>query len=279
MTWKYTDDFYREYTRTTWNESAPVWSKYAGVLNPYRGDLIAAAAPKPGERVLDIATGAGEPALTIARAVGPKGRVVGVDLSEELIAIAQRNAKEQRAENAEFHVMDAESLTLPADSFDVAVSAFGFQIITDPEKAAQQAHRVLKPGGRIALTVWGPAERCQALHIMVGPMLENAEPDETGYLPTPYEMGGPGEMVAFLEKAGFRGGREQRFTHDWTFQDADHYFEMVLQGTPLGHSLREEDKDVQEAVLRKTKANLQRWTKPDGRVAAPAECVVVTARK
>jgi ubiquinone/menaquinone biosynthesis C-methylase UbiE len=279
MTWTYSDDYYRGYTRTTWNESAPVWVRYLYALEPYRRDLVAAAQLKPGERVLDIATGSGEPALSMAKEVGPRGRVVGVDLSEQLIGFAQRAAKERSVANVEFEVMDAEKLSLPDASFDAAVSAFGFQIITDPAKAAREAHRVLKPGGRVAVSVWGPAERCQALHIMVGPMLENAEPDETGYLPTPYEMGGPGEMVAFLADAGFKDGKERRTTHEWTFQDADHFLEFILKGTPLGHSLREEEPAVQEEVLRKTRANLARWTKPDGRVAAPAECVVVTARK
>lgn len=277
MTWKYTDDYYREYTRTTWNESAPVWQRYLHVLAPYRADLVAAAAPRPGERVLDVATGSGEPALTIASQVAP-GNVIGVDLSDELVAIARREAQRRKVPNAAFEVMDAEKLALPDASFDAAVSAFGFQIITDPEKAAAEAHRVLRPGGRVAVTVWGPAERCQALHAMVGPMLEHAEPDETGYLPTPYEMGGPGEMCAFLEKAGFRDARERRATHHFRFKDEEDYFTFLLQGTPLGHSLREEDKEVQEQVLRETRANLQRWKGPQG-IAAPAECVVVTAEK
>jgi SAM-dependent methyltransferase len=175
--------------------------------------------------------------------------------------------------------MDAEALTLPDRSFDVAVSAFGFQIVTDPEKAAAQALRVLKPGGRIAVAVWAQAERCQALHTIVGPMLEFAEPDETGYIPTPYELGGPGEMVAFLEKAGFRDAREQRVVHDWRFKDEDHFFEFALQGTPLGHSLREEEPDVQQQVLQKTKENLKAWRRSAQGIAMAAEAVIVTARR
>jgi SAM-dependent methyltransferase len=278
MTWTYTDDYYREYTRTTWNESARVYLDLFTRLEPFRQDLLRDFQAKAGERVLDIATGPGEPAMTLARAVGPRGSVVGVDLSEEMVKLAREVAAKRNLANVEFLLQDAERMTLPEASFDGAVSAFGFQIVTDPEKAAQEALRVLKPGGRLAVTVWGPGERCPAIHAIIGPMLEHAEPDETGYLPTPYEMGGPGEMVAFLGNAGFQGAKERRVDHDWVFRDADHYLELVLGGTPIGHSLREEDKEVQEEVLRKTRQNVQSYAK-GGEVRLPAEAVVVTARK
>lgn len=279
MTWTYTDEYYREYTRTTWNESAKVYLELFTRLEPFRADLVADLAPKPGEYILDIATGPGEPAMTIARLVAPRGKVVGVDLSAEMVKLANEVAKRRGLANATFEEQDAERMTLPDASFDAAVSAFGFQIVTDPEKAAKEAHRVLKPGGRIAVSVWSVAEKCPALQVLVGPMMEDAEPDETGYLPTPYEMGGPGEMVAFLEKAGFHGARERRVQHDWVFASEEEYFRLVLEGTPLGHSLREEDKAVQEDVMRKTRRNLQAWKQKDGGIRAPAECVLVTARK
>jgi len=110
-------------------------------------------------------------------------------------------------------------------------------------------------------------------------MLKHAEPDETGYLPTPYEMGGPGELVDVLKKAGFASATEERITRDWTFRDEAEFYQGILQGTPIGHSLREEEKDVQEEVLRETAANLQKWKQADGSLRLPSEAVVVVAHK
>lgn len=279
MSWTYTPEYYKSYTRDTWNESAAEYAPIRRNLDKWNAHLLARAAPKPGQRVLDVACGDGEPALSLARAVAPTGRVVGIDLSERMVGVAAERAGEERARNVDFQVMDAEKLEFADGSFDLVTCRFGLQIVTDPDAAIAEALRVLKPGGRLAATVWGPGEKCPAIHAIIGPMLEFAEPDETGYLPTPYEMGGPNELVEILAKAGFDGAKEERFTHDWEFKNEEAYFHTVLKGTPIGHSLSEEDEATQKEVLRKTKLNLKPWTKTDGSIAAPAEGVVVWARK
>lgn len=273
VTWTYTEAYYKEYTRTTWNESAPKYGELLRNLDKFNPDILGAASPRKGDRVLDVATGPGEPALSIAPLVGPTGSVVGIDLSERMVEVARQNAK--GVDNAEFRVMDAEKLEFPDASFDLVVCRFGLQIVTDPDRCIAEIRRVLKPGGRVAATVWGPGERVPAIHVIIGPMLEYAEPDETGYIPTPYEMGGDGELVEILLKAGFRDAAEKRVTHDWTFRDAKTYFDATLKGTPIGHSLSEEDEPTQKAVLAKTAKNLEQWTLADGSVRLPAEAVVV----
>ena len=279
MSWTYSAESYKEYTRDTWNESAPEYAPVRRNLDKWNAHLMAAAAPRAGERVLDVACGDGEPALTLARAVVPTGRVVGIDLSERMIGAAAERAGQAGARNVDFRTMDAEKLELPDASFDLVTCRFGLQIVTDPDAAIAEMLRVLKAGGRLVATVWGPGERCPALHVIIGPMLEFAEPDETGYLPTPYEMGGDGELVGILAKAGFTAAKEARFAHDWEFPSEEAYLRGTLKGTPIGHSLSEEDEAAQKEVLRKTKQNLKPWTKTDGSIRLPAEGVVVSARK
>jgi len=276
MPWKYTEEYYREYTRTTWNESAEHYLDWMRNLAPFRSDLVALLNVHHGERVLDLGTGPGEPALTIAERLGSRGRVVGVDLSEKMIALAQQVAVARSLSNTEFHVMDCAALTFADESFDAATSCFGFQIFPDPERASREAFRVLRPAGRIAVSVWSTGERVPFLHVLVGPMLKHAEPDETGYIPTPYELGAPGEMVSFLEAAGFRKAAERRVNHTMKFENEERYLQSILKATPLGHSLSEESPEVQKQVLRDTRENLKEWRVTAG-LALPAECVFVTA--
>ncbi|MFZ0890965.1 MAG: methyltransferase domain-containing protein [Thermoplasmata archaeon] len=278
MPWKYTDEYYREYTRTTWNESAQAYLTLQKNFEPYQHDLIERARIRSGEKVLDLGTGPGEPALTIAVKVGGAGRVVGVDLSEKMIALAQRAAAAREISNVEFRVMDCGALKLPGASFDVAVSSFGFQIFTNPEKAAAEAYRILRPHGRIAVCVWSTGDRVPWIDAIIGPMLKHAEPDETGYIPTPYELGAPGELVAFIESAGFQHALEARQTHAFHWDGEADYLRSVLKATPIGHSLSEESPEVQQEVLRETHANLKQW-KRSGGLSIPGECVFVTADK
>ena len=185
MPWKYTDEYYREYTRTTWNASAKAYVEWMRNLEPFRSALVSRLHPKKSEKILDLGTGPGEPAITIAREVGSQGHVVGVDLSENMVSIATQVALARGLHNVEFITMDCAALSFASMSFDAVVSSFGFQIFTDPDTAAREAYRVIRPDGRICVSVWSTGPRVPFLDVIMAPMLEHAEPDETGYIPTP----------------------------------------------------------------------------------------------
>jgi ubiquinone/menaquinone biosynthesis C-methylase UbiE len=278
LSWKYTDEYYKEYTRTTWNESADIYVRLMELLQPYGVELLNRIKVNPRESVLDIGTGPGEPAMTISQLVGASGHITGIDLSEKMVELAKERSRSRKLSNLTFQVMDAEKLSFPDNTFDVALSRFGFQIFTDPEKAAKESYRVLKPDGRFGVIVWSTGDKVPFLHVLVGPMLEFATPDETGYLPTPYELGGSGEMAAFLGKIGFRDIREEIIQEIMRFRDEDEYLEIMLKGTPIGHSLLEEDQNVRKEVLLKTRKNLEKWKSANG-IELPSECVLVTAKK
>lgn len=248
------------------------------LFEPYGFDLLARVNPKIRESALDLATGIGEPAMSIARMVGPEGRVVGIDLSEQMVELATRIAKERRIPGLTFLAMDPEKLEFPDESFDIVTSRFGFHIFTHPETVAKEAHRVLRPRGRIGIVVWSTAERATALNAVVAPMLEFAEPDETGYRPTPFDLGGPGELTKLLADAGFVETMEERRTHTMAFADEDEYIEILVEGTPLGRAIKEEDPSVQKKILAGTRVNLRKWKSRKG-IQIPCEGVIVTATK
>jgi len=248
------------------------------LFEPYGFDLLARVNPKIRESALDLATGLGEPAMSIARMVGPDGRVVGIDLSERMVELATRIAKERRIPGLTFLAMDAEKLEFPDESFELVTSRFGFHMFAHPEAVAKEAHRVLRPKGRIGIVVWSTAEKSTAINAVVAPMLEFAEPDETGFRPRPFELGGPGELRTLLADAGFVETQEERRTHTMVFKDEAEYIEILIEGTPLGRSIKEEDPSVQKKILAGTRANLRKWKSRKG-IQIPCEGVIVTATR
>ena len=120
---------------------------------PFAADyMMSLARPKPGERVLDIATGTGMAAIAAAQAITAGGRVQAIDLAENMLAKAQRNVSKHALSNVDFHTMDAEQLEFRSNYFDLITCAFGVFFFTDSAQAVRNWLRVLKPGGRIIFT-------------------------------------------------------------------------------------------------------------------------------
>jgi SAM-dependent methyltransferase len=114
----------------------------------------ARAALKPGERVLDVCCGSGASALPAARSVGPTGSVVGIDLADSLLQLAR--AKSADLTNVEFRHADFETADLPGASFDAVLCVFGLFFFPDMPRALRKMRGMLKPGGRMVITTWGP---------------------------------------------------------------------------------------------------------------------------
>ena len=120
---------------------------------PFAADyMMSLASPRPGERVLDIATGTGMAAIAAAQAITPGGRVQAIDLAENMLAKAQRNVSKHALSNVDFHTMDAEQLEFRSNYFDLITCAFGVFFFTDSAQALRSWLRVLKPGGRLIFT-------------------------------------------------------------------------------------------------------------------------------
>ncbi|PYX28390.1 MAG: hypothetical protein DMG77_16315 [Acidobacteria bacterium] len=179
--------------------------------------LVEVAQPRLGMQVLDLASGTGEPAITLALRVGERGRVAALDLSPEVLEIAKRRADERGLRNFGIHAGDAHNLPFPDNSFDLATSRFGVMFFRDPVLAFHDLHRVLRPGARACFLAWGSFEQpfwqsmLGVVHRHVGGLL--LQPGG----PDPFRFAESGSLSAVLSEAGFAGIEEETRTLPWTW--------------------------------------------------------------
>lgn len=153
----------KEAERRDWSARGPAWAKWAEPLaklaERMNQPLLEAAMLEPGQSVLDLASGAGEPAVQIARAIGPSGRVVATDLAEPMLEGSRKRAAAEGLKQMTAEVADMEALPFSDASFDRVTCRFGIMFAPDTAKALSEARRVLKPGGRAAYLVWSLLEK------------------------------------------------------------------------------------------------------------------------
>lgn len=208
---------FRENLRVEWtgDKTVAAWRKWhAHIANFSRGAtqaILEAAQLRPGLCVLDLASGVGDPALSIAEAIGPSGRVTASDLGPGMISLAEELARKKSLSNIEFREASAESLPFADQSYDVLTCRFGVMFFPDLAKALRECLRVLKPGGRAAFVAWGIKEQpfftttagILLKHVPVPP----PPPDPDG--PSMFMFGERGRLRRALEAAGFSNVHEE----------------------------------------------------------------------
>lgn len=258
--------------REAWGEAAEGWRTWWRIFESaaqgLNERLVDLAEVKEGHRVLDVATGIGEPALTAARRVGPNGRILATDLAPPMLAIAGDRARSLGLANVEFREMDAESLELEAESFDAATSRWGLMLLQDPRAAARGVHRALKRGARFAAAVWGPPERVPFLaipHVVASRELKLPPPPPG--TPGPFSLAAEGALEEVIASAGFSDVRTEVFSVAFEFASPREYASFLgdLSAT-LRKSLAEQPQAVQERVWREVEREGARHGLPDGRL-------------
>ena len=206
---------YKATTREQWQTAAEAWSRWGPTLSRWLGDatkvMLDMAGIGAGQRVLDVAAGAGEQTLVVARRVGPSGSVLATDISSNILEFAAEAARAAGLANVETRVMDGENLELGDDSFDAVVSRVGLIYFPDQHKALTGMKRVLKPGGRVAAITYSTPENNKFFSVPVGIIRRRANlPPPLPGQPGPFSLGGPGVLQAAYEKAGFRDVQVRR---------------------------------------------------------------------
>lgn len=201
---------YKETTRQQWQHAAAAWHRWEPTLRAWLGPatevMLDLAGIGPGSRVLDVAAGAGEPAITAAKRVGPTGHVLATDISSTILEFAQQAARQHGVgDTVETRVMDGENLDLPDASFDAVISRVGLIYFPDQQRALAEMRRVLKPGGRVAAVVYTTPEHNRFFSIPVSIIRRRAQlPPPLPGQPGPFSLGGPGVLEEAYRRAGFR---------------------------------------------------------------------------
>ncbi len=208
-------DEYRQHMRKEWTvgETAAAWRKWFPQMSewsrPLDGVILEAASVAPGHHVLDVASGSGNPALALARAVGPAGLVTASDLGAEMLSVAEENARAAGLTNIRFRQADAEQLPFPDQSFDRLTCRCGVMFFPDHDRALRECRRVLKDGGRAVFVAWGPREQ-PFFSTTVGVLRRYVEiPAPEPGSPNAFKFAEPGSLRGALEQAGFRPAHEE----------------------------------------------------------------------
>ena len=223
---------FRETQHKNWNSAAEGWNEWREFND--RADrhiserLVELAGVQLGSRVLDVAAGYGEPALTAARKAGPEGGIVATDISAEMLAFGRERAAAAGLSNVEFIESDASSLDFLPGSFDAAVSRWGIIFEPDAEAAAGRIRSFLKPGARIAISSWGEPDQVPFLSIPMRTTMErlNVPPPPAG-TPGPLSRPTPAAIGGLLEGGGFSKVAVEQDEVTFDFDSPEHFTAYV----------------------------------------------------
>jgi SAM-dependent methyltransferase len=264
-----------EATRRWVTEQARIDRLFLGVTEA----ILAAAAPRRGESVLDVGCGTGTILLRTAEAVGPEGQVLGIDISEQQLALAQRRIDDAGATNARALLDDAGTHDFPTAVFDLAVTRFGVMFFADPVAAFSNIRHGMKPGGRLALAVfrpgsenpWATASLVAIRHLVTPPAPPG--PEEPGQ----FGWGDPERVRRILGGAGFRDvvltPLDLAITIGRNATEAAEFATFIGQGARLLHGLPD---TTREAARSAFETFFKAYEGPDG-VSLPGGLWIVSA--
>jgi len=262
----------RRVQRYGWDLAAasyePLWRTQ---LASAQAALMARAALAPGEEVLDVACGTGLVTFAAAQAIGSRGRVVGIDLSERMVEIAYRGIPKREISIVSFARMDAGKLDLPEAGFDVVLCALGLMYMPDPAQALREMRRVLRPGGRMAVLVWGERARCGWSTLF---SIVDAEV-ESDVCPLFFKLGESDMLARLSADVGFEAIEQSRIRTTLDYAAAHEACDAAFIGGPIALAWSRFDDAARARVRRRYIEAIEPWRYDLG-YRIPGEFVLVT---
>jgi SAM-dependent methyltransferase len=275
---------YREASLQGWEEAAGGWVRRHDLLSTFAAPvshwMIEEISPQPGQRVLELAAGLGETSMLVAELVAPMGGVIVSDQAEAMLEGARGLAAEMSVSNIEFQVLNAEWIDMPVASIDAVLCRWGYMLMADPAAALAETRRVLRPGGRVALAVWGdvrsnpwallPAQELTSRGLAPAP---GSDPR-----PGPFTLGNPEQVTELLAAAGFSDVRIEELELTRSHPDFEELWETTLDLSRNFHDavFQRPAEEVQE-IRRSLAERFAPYTEPDGSMGIPALTLVASA--
>jgi ubiquinone/menaquinone biosynthesis C-methylase UbiE len=273
----------REQQKASWDKFSPGWKKWDALtmdfLKPVGEEMIRLLKPRGVELVLDIASGTGEPGLTIAGLL-KGGKVIMTDLSEDMLRIAREHAASRGITNIETQACDVCELPFPDNTFDAISCRFGFMFFPDMLLAAREMVRVLKPGGRLATAVWNVPEKNFWVTVIMQTIGRNMEvlappPGSPGM----FRCAGEGFMTDLFVQAGLKHVTQTEVGGTLDAGTADTYWAMMTEiAAPVVGTLSKADEATREKIRHEVYQALSRRY-PDGNVRIDSSALVVYGEK
>jgi ubiquinone/menaquinone biosynthesis C-methylase UbiE len=265
----------RRIQRYGWDRAVGSYARcWEASLAALHAEVLALAGLQAGERVLDIACGPGALSLNAARRVGASGQVLGVDLSDAMVTAARESAQRQGLTQARFSRMDAESLSVPGASVDVALCTLGLMYLPDPPQALSCIYRALRPGGRAVLAVWGERRCCGW-----APLFEIIDAEvRSEVCPLFFALGRRDALARACADAGLLPLRQRRFDDQLRYADAADACEAAFAGGPVALAWSRLDDAARGRVRQRYLDAIEPWRQGTG-YAIPAQYVLVLVQR
>ncbi len=267
--------------KESWNKFSAGWKKWneqtMSFLKPIGDKIIEFIKPEGPQGILDIASGTGEPGLSIATML-EGGKVVMTDIAEDMLAIAKENAVSRNIVNTETIVSDVSNLPFDNNSFDSISCRFGYMFFPDMQMAANEMNRVLKPSGKIAISVWNIPEKNFWVTAIMGTIKKHIDiPENPSGAPGMFRCCKPGLMKEIFEKAGFKNISEQEVTSSLNCGTLDRYWSMMTEiGAPIVTALSKADNQLKEQIKNEVfEIVAQKY--PGNNLQLDASAIVITA--
>jgi len=274
---------FRERSLSGWEEASAGWIRRQAEMRAWSADvaqaMIAAVAPQPGERVLELAAGLGETGMLAAELVAPVGGVVISDQAEGMLEGARARAAELGADGVEFQVLNAEWIDLPVASVDIVLCRYGYMLMADPAAALSETRRVLRPGGRVALAVWDQLE-ANPWAAVPAALLRERGLEQAGAAdePGPFALGEVRRLAGLLEEAGFTEVEIRPVEMLRRHASLEDFWELTLDLSRSFHdAVMSRPQSEIEQIRAELAERLEPFTGPDGALALPGRTLVAGA--